>query len=177
MQGWNWIAPACWSINDLTHWPIIIQNNPHACIYTHCMWLTCWNFLFNCNVTWHEKFLIWNTAIDSFLAGYRTNPLHIDFLKMKSLDITCFIEDYKHACMFHTMQWYFSAFIMQTPKFTHLPCRCQHCFLKNMWYPGHIQIIFVTHWKVTHACMHGHADCMSRSNPLSTLVWMVIELS
>ena len=59
-----------------------------------------------------------------------------DFLKMKSLDITYLKTAWDIKLVSH--QWYFSAFIR--PKFYSLT-RCQHFFLKNMWYPCHIQII------------------------------------
>ena len=61
-----------------------------------------------------------------------TEPvLCTDFLEMKSLETTCFKTAWDNKLILH--QWY--SVHSSDLKFTHLT-KCQHCFLKNMWYPG-----------------------------------------
>ena len=61
-QDWKWVT----LLTYLTHWPTKQSGcDPHM---TH-LWPTCWSFLFKSNVTWPEKFLIWNNAIDFFILG------------------------------------------------------------------------------------------------------------
>ena len=107
--------------------------DPHI---TH-LWPTCWNFLFKvANITWQ---IFDMEQCHRFLHSWQDTELIpcTNFLKIKSLDTTCF----KTACNKNKLfshQWYFSAFIRPQ---VHSLTRCQHCFLKNMWYPGQIQII------------------------------------
>ena len=53
----------------------------------------------------------------------------------------------------------------------HLLTRCQHCFLKNMWYQGHIQIIwFVDETNLTLQKVTQVTRLSGSSDPLSTLI-------
>ena len=88
-------------------------------------------------MTW--KFLIWNNTIDIFVLG-RIQNRSLTQRWNNYLDTTCFKTAWDNNLV--SYQWYFSAFIRPT---VHSLTRCQHYFLKNVWYSGHIQFADETH--------------------------------
>ena len=121
-------------LNHLTHrtiqmWP---TYDPHK---TH-LWPTCWSFLFKSNVTWHEKFLIQNNAIDFLI---------FDGIQNLSLAQTSWRWNLwtPHASkQLEIINWFYTNDIFQCIHQTQSSITYQMTtlFLKNMWYPGHIQI-------------------------------------
>ena len=131
-QGWKWGTPVN-PFDPLTH----MHAEQSGCdpLVTH---MVKFSFLKVAIVTWHE-FFWYMEQCHRFLHPWQdTEPVPCtDFLKMKYLDFTCFKTTWDKNKLV-SYQWYFSTFIR--PKVYSL-IRCQHYFLKNMWYPGHIQII------------------------------------
>ena len=122
-QGWKWVAPV--NID-----PFDPLNNKDM---TH-LWPTCWSFLFKNNVTWYEKILIWNNAIDFFIVGRIPNQSLAQTSRRWNLWT---IYASKQLYIIFTpmiFQW-----IYQTQ--SSLTYQMPILFLKNMWYLGHIQII------------------------------------
>ena len=104
-----------------TCWPIDPQKNPdmtHIAM-TH-LWSTCWSFLFKCsqcNMTWK---IFDMEQCHRFLHSWQdTEPVPCtDFLKMKSLDTTCFKLLEIKIIWFHTND---ISVHSSDPKFAHLP--------------------------------------------------------
>ena len=103
------VGHTCWSI-----WPTDLQNNPDV---TH-LWPRSWSFLFKSNVTWHEKFLIWNNAIDFFILGRIQNQSLAQTSWRWNLWTPHASKQLEIISWFHTND---NSVHSSDPKFTHLP--------------------------------------------------------
>ena len=100
------------------------------------MWPTYWSFLYKSIVKWHGRILM--KQCHWFLCFWQDKELVpcTDFLRVKSLDTTCFKTAWGIKLILH--QWWFSTF---TRLKVHSLIRWQCYILMSMRSTGHIQII------------------------------------
>ena len=128
-KGWKWVAVV--DPFDLLTYRTIQMWPTYDLLVTHM------SFLKVAKVIWHEKFLIRNNAIYFFILG-RIQNWSLTQTSWRWNLWTPHASKQLEINKLVSHQWYFSAFIR--PK-VHSLTRYLHCFLKNMWYLGHIQII------------------------------------
>ena len=125
-------------MTHLSHWPTEQCGcDPHMIQ----LWPTFWSIVFK--VMYHDMKNVDMEQCHRFLHSWQHTELVpcVDFLKMKSLDITCFKTAWDNKLLSH--QWYFSAFIR--PK-VHSLTRCPTLFSNEHVISGLHPYNLVSRW-------------------------------